>query len=308
MKERKKVCINILNYNTYEKSKKCIESCLQQKGLNFSILLIDNCSTDDSLQKLKNEFGNSIFYLKNKENYGYAGGNNLGVSYCNKKGYDYSFLLNSDIVLNSPLLLKHLVDVLENDDKCAIVAPMIYNVTSKGLELNCNDSQYLRMLRKVRILPKLENLSENLTTISEAHGSALLVKNNIFLEVGGFPEYYFMYGEESTFSKKIIWSGHKIIWYKISDMNVLHYHDKTGKVDSWRLYLMGRNRTIEYYENCNRAPLRWFCVFYCFLFIQFLKRNTYFLNGVKAAKVMHYKHSTYKDYYIDGKDSIRRIK
>lgn len=307
MEDRTRISINILNYNTYEKSKRCIESCLQQRNVLYSVLLIDNCSTDESLQKLKNEFGDRIQYLENSENYGYAKGNNLGVKYCHDMGIEYSFLLNSDIVVNSPLLLEKLVEVMINSDNCAVVAPMIYNVTAQGLELNCNDSQYLQMLRKAGILPKIRRVSDELETISEAQGSALLVKNDIFLEVGGFPEHFFMYGEESCFAKKVIWNGYDILWFKNEEMNVLHYHDKTGKVDSWRLYLMGRNKTIEYYENNYRAPFRWFCVFNCFLIIQALKRNNYLLKGVTNARLMHIKKATKEEYFIDGKESVRRV-
>lgn len=308
MEGRSKISINILNYNTYEKSKKCIESCLQQKNVLFSVLLIDNCSTDDSLQKLKNEFGDRILYLENKENYGYAKGNNLGVQYCHDRGIDYSLLLNSDIVLNSTSLLDKLVEVLKNSENCAVVAPLIYNVTAQGLELNCNDSQYLRMLRIVGILPKLRKVSEEIETISEAQGSALLVNNEIFLKVGGFPEHYFMYGEESSFAKKILWSGYDILWYKNHDKIVLHYHDKTAKVDPWRLYLMGRNRALEYYENKNRAPFRWLFVFYSFIFVQALEKNWPFLKGVKTGRLMHVQNTSKADCFLEGKNAVGRVK
>ena len=79
------VSINILNYNTYEKTKKCIESCLKQKGIKYRILLIDNNSEDASFERLVAEYGETIDFLRNDYNYGYAKGNNLAIRFCLEK-------------------------------------------------------------------------------------------------------------------------------------------------------------------------------------------------------------------------------
>jgi len=197
-----KTSINILNYNSYEESKRCIESCLKQNGVDFCVLLIDNCSTDDSFIKLKNEYTGKIDFFQTGANYGYAGGNNIGISYCFNNGCKYTLILNSDITLVGSGLLKNMIEIMKNQKDCAVVAPLIFNVTSKGDVLNQNDSTYLKVLRKAKILPPNYKLSDTLETISEAQGSALLVDNEVFLGVGGFPEHYFMYGEESCFAKK----------------------------------------------------------------------------------------------------------
>ena len=53
------ISINILHYNSYEKTKVCVNSCLKQVGNNIKIIIIDNFSTNDSLEKLKKTFGNT---------------------------------------------------------------------------------------------------------------------------------------------------------------------------------------------------------------------------------------------------------
>lgn len=300
-----KISINILNYNTFEKSRNCIESCLKQQGVKYEILLIDNCSTDGSLKKLKEYFGNKIKYLKNDENYGYAKGNNIGIAYCNKQGINYSLILNSDITLNGDSLLLKLTKTLQSIPDCAVVAPMIYNVTTKGLVLNQNDSSYLKLLRRFGIIPQNKRISNKLVTISEAQGSALMVDNKEFLAVGGFPEYYFMYGEEGCFAKNILWKGKKIVWMKDEQDYALHHHDKSGSIDAWRLYLMGRNRAFEYLENKNNhGTIKWTIAFLLFLLKYGInnKKDAYVM-GVLNAKKMYKNNASIIDIYQDGVSS-----
>lgn len=301
------VSINILNYNTYEKTKKCIESCLKQKGIKYRILLIDNNSEDASFERLVAEYGEAIDFLRNDYNYGYAKGNNLAIRFCLEKGIEYSLILNSDTELVGELLLKNLVDVIKDNKRCGVVAPYIYDVTAQGLILNKNDAPYLKMLRLFRVLPQNRTLNSELDTLSEAQGSALLVDNKLFNQVGGFPEHYFMYGEEGTFAKKVLWSNRLVLWYKNRNTYVLHHHDKTKIIDKWRVYLMGRNRALEYYENRDRHLLSWrivYTVFHLKMLLEGLKQkdNIYML-GMKAAKKMYKKATSKETYFIDGKNA-----
>lgn len=58
------VSINILNFNTFDKSCVCIDSCLKQHGVNYQVLLIDNASTDDSFLRLQQKYGDKLLYLQ----------------------------------------------------------------------------------------------------------------------------------------------------------------------------------------------------------------------------------------------------
>lgn len=300
----KMVSVNILNYNTYEKTRNCIRSCLGQEGIEYKIILVDNNSTDDSFERLREEFQDKIEYLQNKDNYGYAKGNNLGIKFCVKEGIRYTLILNSDISLVGKDLLRKLYDLISRNKTFGIIAPQIYNVTKNGLVLNQNDSLYLKLLRIFKILPENHTISENLCTVSEAQGSALLVDNDLFLKLGGFPEHFFMYGEESYFSKKILWTGKKIVWFKDEENYVLHHHDKSGNIPNWRLYLMGRNRALEYYENKGLAQIRWFLVFKLFeMFSVKGSKMKPYRSGIQKAKQLMKTHATAEKIYIDGKNA-----
>ena len=240
-------------------------------------------------------------FLENKENYGFAKGNNIGIEYALEMGIEYSFLLNNDTELIGESLVLEMLDIIKRYSDCAVVAPQIYDVTQNGLVLLKNDSFYLKMLRFFKILPRNISVSEQLDSISEAQGSALFVNNKIFLDVKGFPEHYFMYGEEGTFSKKILWNKKILLWYKSSNNYVLHHHDKSKSVDDWRLYLMGRNRGIEYYENHKKRPL-WRIVYLTFwvkCIFQY-KKNYSYLAGMRKARELSAKKSNCEECYLDG--------
>lgn len=298
------VSINILNYNTFEKSKVCIDSCLRQVGLKNRIILIDNASSDDSFMRLKTIYGDKIDYLQNGDNLGFAKGNNLGVKYSLENGYKYSLLLNSDTELIGETIVSNLHSVIEKNEKCAIVVPDVYDVTSKGPILHTNDSPYHKMLRFIGVLPWNKDFKEGISSVSEAHGCALMVNNKRFMEVGGFPEHYFMYGEESTFSKKIIWRGYSILWYHSGKQHILHHHDKTGVVDPWRLYLMGRNRGLEYYEYRDDFFL-WRIIYWIFYLKMLIFNNTsnrHYIQGMKISSDIEEKHLPDETIFRMGKE------
>ena len=148
-------------------------------------------------------------------------------------------------------------------------------------------------------------ITDQLETISEAQGSALLVDNDAFINVGGFPEHYFMYGEEGTFAKKILWSGGVILWMKDVENFVYHHHDKSGRIDAWRLYLMGRNRAIEYYEN--KRSFSWTIAYQLSIMSQKMKHNDIFVQGALHGRTMVVENRSKEAIYIDGKDTIERI-
>lgn len=93
----------VLNYNTAEETKNCIESIrrLEGKGIKKKIVLIDNCSLDESFQKLQEAYcdDRDVLMYQMSENLGFSKANNYGYNVVREKGdADFCIVCNSDIL------------------------------------------------------------------------------------------------------------------------------------------------------------------------------------------------------------------
>src|SRR5271169_3428718 len=99
-----KLATVILNWNGKSDTLACLESLPE----DHLVIVVDNGSTDDSVEAISQTFPDVIL-LKTGENLGYAGGNNVGIEYALKHGADLVLLLNNDTVVDRefiPSLLK----------------------------------------------------------------------------------------------------------------------------------------------------------------------------------------------------------
>ena len=114
-KELPKVLIIILTWNNYEDTVKCLKSLELLDYSNCEILVVDNGSTDGSIQRIQKEFPN-YNYLLNDTNYFYSKGTNLGIEYAfSISKAEYFFLLNNDTEIVDPQTLKKLVSILQKN-------------------------------------------------------------------------------------------------------------------------------------------------------------------------------------------------
>ena len=89
------VSIIIVNYNTRQLTSNCIESIFKYtNGVSFEVILVDNASTDGSIDFFTND--ERIIFISSKENLGFGRANNLGYKVAKGR---YIFLLNSDTLL-----------------------------------------------------------------------------------------------------------------------------------------------------------------------------------------------------------------
>ncbi len=130
-----KVTIIILNWNGAHDTLAVLKNLAQVTYPNFSIMVVDNGSHDDSVDKINQEIKHqptlNISILPLPHNYGYAEGNNKGLTQAKQEKSDYYLLLNNDTVL-SPDFLDKMVAALEANPKLGAVGPTIYFATPNG--------------------------------------------------------------------------------------------------------------------------------------------------------------------------------
>ena len=98
------VSIIIVNYNAGKLLLNCVESVFSSNNENYEVIVVDNCSSDNSHLECKTKF-NKIKLIKNSENLGYCEGNNIGIR--NASG-NYLLILNPDTIVESDLIEKFL--------------------------------------------------------------------------------------------------------------------------------------------------------------------------------------------------------
>ena len=125
MKNFPLVYIIILNWNGWQDTIECLESLKKQTYRNFRIVVVDNGSSGPDVDILGERYGDFITIIENKKNYGFAGGNNVGIKYALKQGADYILLLNNDTILD-PYFLEEVLKVAEQDPKVGIVGGKVY--------------------------------------------------------------------------------------------------------------------------------------------------------------------------------------
>ena len=178
------VSIIIVNYNGKNHLEKCLESIMRIDYNNYEIILVDNNSTDKSIELVKNTYPN-VMIIKLDKNYGFAEPNNIGAK--NAKG-DFLFFLNNDTIV-TPKCISELINVFKSNAKIAICQSLLLkpdnNVDSSGDFIDDLGRAY-----RSRTVPKEPK------KILSARGAAMMVRKKIFWELNGFDENFFVSFED----------------------------------------------------------------------------------------------------------------
>jgi GT2 family glycosyltransferase len=123
-----KVGVVVLNFKKYEETELCVNSLLEQKKIEVSIVIVDNGSGNESINYLKQKFDENfrVHIIGLEDNVGYAKGNNVGIKYLRKRGYEYICIVNSDIILSTDKIIYQMVNGY--DKKIGVILPIIENL------------------------------------------------------------------------------------------------------------------------------------------------------------------------------------
>lgn len=205
----------VLNWNGYDDTIECVSSLQKVDYANFEILVVDNASTDDSVQKIVQRFP-ALTVIQQDMNGGYAKGNNVGIQYALQHGAEYVLLVNNDVIVTSDFL-QPMVDVLELDQSTGIATCKAYFYPDR-LKIYTTGGNFSRLW--CRVIPASvtdENLFQEVNFIS---GCILLIRKKVFESVGYLDERFFMYFEDYEFSTrvnkrfKLVYTPKGIVYHK----------------------------------------------------------------------------------------------
>lgn len=199
-----KVYIIVLNWNGWEDTIECLSSLLKLNYANFQIVVVDNGSTDESVEKIKDWIaGKKIELIETKQNLGFAGGNNIGLRYAIDQGdFGYAWILNNDTTVD-PESLKYLVERMARDPKIGICGSVIldYDERTKISGLIGSYDRWLgqafcRRMNNVYDLKNIEEYKKLERKMDYVPGASMLVSKEFLNDIGLMCEDYFLFFEE----------------------------------------------------------------------------------------------------------------
>ena len=221
----------ILNYNVRFFLEQCVLSV--QKALSTidgEIIVIDNHSSDDSCEMMKQLFPN-IKLIENKENLGFPKGNNIGVAQAQG---EFICILNPDTVVAEDTFFKILSFAKTKTDLGIIGCKLI-----DGTGIFLPESKrgvpspwvaFTKIFGLYKLFPKsswfnqyyAQHVSENQSgKVDILVGAFMVMKRDLYIEIGGFDENCFMYSDDIDLSYMVLQKG-KLNYY-FHETSVIHY-------------------------------------------------------------------------------------
>jgi len=223
--------IIIVNWNAKVFLKGCLESILSQSFTDYEIILVDNASSDDSVDFVKDNFP-QVKIIQNNKNIGFAEGNNIGIK--NSHG-EIIVLFNPDAVADKNWLSK-LVDVLQSSKKIAAVTGKMYYLGDQyGKDaVFCTWSK----IDPYSATPYNFHNNEPVSKVDYLSGAAMVIKRDVFEKIGLMDSDYFLYFEETDLCARMIRAGYDlmyvpdaIVWHAVSPLsnskNKVYYMERS---------------------------------------------------------------------------------
>lgn len=245
------VTIVIVNYNGENVLNDCISSLKQIDYTNYRVVVVDNNSQDNSINKLRNAYPD-VKIIQNKENLGVAEGNNTGVRYALKKKSDFILLLNGDTEVAKNFLTE-LIKRAQRNKKYLVCSKIYYFDRPKYLWYA---GGYINWFSGTSFHTgegkKDQGQYNQAKKVKYSSTCCLLVPNEVFRRIGLFDKKYFIYFDDVDFCARVIKNGYPIIyepksivWHKVGSFtggsqspNAIYYGTRN------KLYFMKKNSSF----------------------------------------------------------------
>lgn len=228
------VSIIVVNFNGMPHIEACISSVLGQTYSNFEVIVIDNHSTDGSLDYVRCRFPN-LKIVANERNLGYAGGINRGLKHTTG---EYIAPLNIDTEVDQNWLA-NMVRFLAENPKVGAVTPktLLFHDRNKintlGLNIHITGIGFARALNR-----ESSKNTGHPFKVAGVSGCSYLIRREILEQIGGINEECFMYYDDIDLSWVINLLGYDM--YCIPDAIV--YHKYLLRMNLEKFFSLERNR------------------------------------------------------------------
>jgi len=220
-----------INYNSTKYTLELIKSIKEYTTLQYEVIVIDNNSKDSEVKELENELKNynDVKLIKNSINCGFACANNIAAKEAKGK---YLFFINSDTKLLNDASF-YLYNFLEKDDTVALATAKIVGEDggfSSSYKLFPSLTKELFGNFAARLFNNFPSNKIELkepTEVEVISGACMFFREDIFRELNGFDEEFFLYCEEEDICKRVRELGKKI--YFVPKAKIFHIGGGSSK-------------------------------------------------------------------------------
>lgn len=207
-----RISVIIPTFNRAEMACRCVRSVLDTNWPSLEVIVVDDCSPDDTATKIKEEFGKTVKYIRNEKNSFQAVSRNNGAKIA---AGDFLFFLDDDNIVDKNIF-NEVANAFEENPKLGLVAPMAIHmrpgkeniIWSLGSDFNRWTSQPKDYCPNLPIAELPESPKSYPTSY---YPNGFIVPRKVFDSVGGFDEKYVQIFEESDFGWKIREAGYEEI-------------------------------------------------------------------------------------------------
>ncbi|MFW5870297.1 MAG: glycosyltransferase family 2 protein [Candidatus Sumerlaeota bacterium] len=245
----------VLNWNGADDTIELLKSLDRLTWPYFEILVVDNGSSDNSVEKITEAFPKQEI-LQTGANLGYAGGNNAGLKTALKRGCDYALVLNNDLTVETGLVEK-LLEPCRTDSTIALAGPKVYRADKP-------DRLFYPAWKidwKKWLFYRVEGSPDpsGITDVAYIQGCALLIRREFMEQEGLFDEKYHLYCEDADLSVRAQRAGWRTV--EVEEAKVWHEgYGSSGKNSPLKTYYGLRNRLLfigKHVPRSKRFPLIW---------------------------------------------------
>lgn len=226
--------IVVVNWNVRDLLRRCLASIFAAGRPGLETIVVDNSSSDGSLDMLHAEFP-SVVLIANTANRGFPAANNQGLSVARGR---YAMTLNPDTEIAGDALAR-LIAYLDTHPDVGAIGPQLLN-SDRSIQSSRRrfptfatavfESTWLQSIAPRRVLRRfyVEDVSDDVTQEADwLTGACLVVRREVLKQVGGFDEGFFMYSEELDWCKRIKLAGWKIVY--LPEAQVVHHVGKSSE-------------------------------------------------------------------------------
>ena len=231
----------LVNYNGYKDTIVCIESLLKINYTNYKIIIVDNYSIDNSLEKLQQIKSEKIKLINLDENLGFSGGNNIGINLAMENHADFIVLLNNDTIVTKDFL-KPLIEGCGNNGNTITTSKIMYAKEKNKIWYGGGNTSFKLGRSWHNNINKVEKtINEEIKEVSFISGCCMCIPKSVIEIIGTLSEDYFLYYEDTDYCCRAIKKGIKLLYIPTS----IIYHNvssSTGHNSPLMTYYKIRNR------------------------------------------------------------------